>query len=216
MAVHCHNYTVLIWDLMCTVLIWYAPHPCSKGPLCYSGWKAHITVFRYFQLQTLILSSPTNIAAQHNICFISATSHLVTFSRYISFLLSLTSVGFYTFHCVHVPMSASGNKENIGMATILISKNTLGSTSEPLNWIQFDPAAAAAAQSSTPQTLEKPKKASWKLAADDETLVLCLKLQQAAGNQSDTGLKPVTWTACAIALQGSEKWSVSGPKTAKS
>ena len=29
MAVHCHNYTVLIWDLMCTVLLWYAPHPCS-------------------------------------------------------------------------------------------------------------------------------------------------------------------------------------------
>jgi hypothetical protein len=113
-------------------------------------------------------------------------------------------------------MSASGNKENIGTATVLTSKNTSGGALEPLDWIQFNPTAAEPAQSSTPQTLGKPKKASWKLAADDETLVECLKQQQAAGNQSDTGFKPVAWTACVIALRGSEKRSGGGPKTAKS
>ena len=133
----------------------------------------------------LILSSPTDIAAWHNIGFISGASRLVTFSHYISFLLSLTSVHFYTFHCMHVPMSASGNKENTSMATILMSKNMSGSTSEPL-----DPIQAVAAQSSTPWTLGKPKKASWKLAADDKTLVECLKQQQATSQTLASSQSP--------------------------
>lgn len=58
------------------------------------------------------------------------------------------------------------------------------------------------------------KKASWKLV-DDETLLECLRQQQAAGHQSDTGFKPVAWTACALALKGSEKLSGGSPKTAK-
>jgi hypothetical protein len=58
------------------------------------------------------------------------------------------------------------------------------------------------------------KKASWKLA-DDETLLECLRQQQAAGHQSDTGFKPVAWTACALALKGSEKLSGGSPKTVK-
>ena len=66
------------------------------------------------------------------------------------------------------------------------------------------------------QAQRKPKKANWKLAVDDETLLECLKQQQAAGNQLDTGFKPVAWTACGISLQGSEKLSGGGPKTAKS
>jgi hypothetical protein len=66
-----------------------------------------------------------------------------------------------------------------------------------------------------PLTLEKPKKASWRVAADEDTLLECLRQQQVARNQSDTGFKSVVWTACAAALQGSEKWSGGGLKTAK-
>ena len=58
------------------------------------------------------------------------------------------------------------------------------------------------------------KKASWK-PADDEMLLECLRQQQEAGHQSDTGFKPVAWTACALALKDGEKRSGGGPKTAK-
>ena len=58
------------------------------------------------------------------------------------------------------------------------------------------------------------KKASWK-PVDDELLLECLQQQQAADHQSDTGFKPVAWTACVLALKDSEKRSGGSPKTAK-
>jgi hypothetical protein len=40
----------------------------------------------------------------------------------------------------------------------------------------------------------KPKKSSWKLAVDDETLLECLKQQQAAG------IKPVAWNVTGVTI----------------
>jgi hypothetical protein len=95
-------------------------------------------------------------------------------------------------------MSLSDNKENFG------SRNL----SQHTGFIQCNPTPLAA----TPATSRK--KALWK-PADDEILVECLRQQQAAGHQSDTGFKPVAWTACVLALKDSEKRSGGGPKTAK-
>ena len=47
---------------------------------------------------------------------------------------------------------------------------------------------------------------------DDEILVECLQQQQAAGHKSDTGFKPVAWTACVLALKDSEKNRAVGPR----
>jgi hypothetical protein len=100
--------------------------------------------------------------------------------------------------------SQSGDKENFGVtqaSTTVASRNM----SQHTDWVQCNPATPAPATR---------KKASWK-PADDEILLECLRQQQAAGHQSDTGFKPVTWTACALALRDSEKRSGGAPKTAK-
>ena len=89
------------------------------------------------------------------------------------------------------------------MTTVTVSTSASDGVSDSLDGIQFKPTSAVTSgvvQPSTPQTFGKPRKASWKLAVDDQTLLECLKQQQAAGNQSDTGFKTVAWTACAIAL----------------
>ena len=75
-------------------------------------------------------------------------------------------------------MSASGEKENIGVTTVTVSTSASDGMSDSLDGIQFKPTAAVTSevvQPSTPQTLRKPKKASWKLAVDDKTLLECLK-----------------------------------------
>jgi len=100
-------------------------------------------------------------------------------------------------------MSLSGNKENIEV-TRLGSQNA----SQHTDWVQCTPVTPSIALAAS------RKKASWK-PVDDEMLVECLRQQQAAGHQSDTGFKPVAWTACVLALKDSEKQSGGAPKTAK-
>jgi hypothetical protein len=104
-------------------------------------------------------------------------------------------------------MSLSGNKENIEVMS-LGSPNVSQNVSQHTDWVQCTLATPSVAPAAT------CKKASWKLA-DDEILLECLRQQQAASHQSDTGFKPVVWTACVLALKDSEKWSGGGPKTAK-
>ena len=107
-------------------------------------------------------------------------------------------------------MSALGNKENMVIPAVLVSTHTFDNVPEPAEWTFKSHPSPQAPSSQTP--LRRPKKASWKLPADNKTLLECLKQQQAAGNQSDTGFKPVAWTACVVALRGSEKRSGGGPK----
>ena len=108
------------------------------------------------------------------------------------------------FHITCSLMSISGDKENIGVTTIP-PQNISQNISQRTDWVQCTPATPAPASR---------KKASWK-PVDDEILLECLRQQQAAGHQLDTGFKPVAWTACALALKDSDKRSGGGPKTAK-
>jgi hypothetical protein len=61
----------------------------------------------------------------------------------------------------------------------------------------------------------KSTKAVWR-SQDSALLIDTLLKECEAGHQSDTGFKPVTWTACALALQGSEVVSGGIMKTASS
>jgi len=61
----------------------------------------------------------------------------------------------------------------------------------------------------------KSTKAVWK-SQDSALLIDTLLKEREAGHQSDTGFKPVAWTACAIALKGSEVKSGGIAKTASS
>jgi hypothetical protein len=61
----------------------------------------------------------------------------------------------------------------------------------------------------------KGPKAVWK-SHDSALLIETLLKEREAGHQSDTGFKPVAWTACAAALRGSEIWSGGAAKTATS
>ena len=56
------------------------------------------------------------------------------------------------------------------------------------------------------------KNARWR-KEDDQVSIDTLKMQQSKGNQTDSGWKHTVWTACEVALQGSEKDSGGGPKT---
>ena len=60
-----------------------------------------------------------------------------------------------------------------------------------------------------------PPKAKW-TARDAETLVETLQQQKKESHQADSGWKALVWTACEVALRGSEKISEGGPKTASS
>ena len=42
----------------------------------------------------------------------------------------------------------------------------------------------------------------------DHVLIDTLRIQQSKGNQADSGWKRVVWTACEVALRGSEKYDV--------
>ena len=60
----------------------------------------------------------------------------------------------------------------------------------------------------------KSTKAVWK--SQDSALLIDTLLKEREAGQSDTGFKPVAWTACAIALKGSEVKSGGIAKTASS
>ena len=61
---------------------------------------------------------------------------------------------------------------------------------------------------------QSPKKnARW--SQDNNAVIIeLLKNHQSEGHQSDSGWKSIVWTACEVALWGSEKQSGGGPKTA--
>ena len=61
----------------------------------------------------------------------------------------------------------------------------------------------------------KSTKALWR-SLDSALLIDTLLKENEARHQSDTGFKPVTWTACALALQRSEVVSGGIAKTASS
>jgi hypothetical protein len=61
----------------------------------------------------------------------------------------------------------------------------------------------------------KSIKAVWR-SQDSTLLIDTLLKEREAGHQSDTGFKPVAWTACALALQGSDVVSGGIVKTASS
>ena len=150
-----------------------------KGLLGCSSCKSQITVFGNFQLQKHILSSPTDVAAQYNVGFISAVSCLVTFSISVSFPLSLTLytfLCFHTFHCLHMwhLLEVWTKRIPVWQPCQCIKRcirqhiRTLG----PIHTTFY----------STTHSLGKLKKASWKLAANDETLLECLKQQEASSD----------------------------------
>lgn len=60
--------------------------------------------------------------------------------------------------------------------------------------------------SKTSKAPAKPTKTKWS-AADDAELVKTLLEQRALGLQSESGFKSAAYTACAVALAGSEKIS---------
>ena len=131
---------------------------------------------------------PTGGAARYNV--MPCHSSVALCHSFIPTVVdAYTFFHFHIFHSLCISISASGEKENIGVTTVTVSTSASDSMSDALDDIQFKPTAAVTSevvQPLTPQTLRKPKKASWKLAVDDETLPECLKQQQAAGNQSDT------------------------------
>jgi hypothetical protein len=101
-------------------------------------------------------------------------------------------------------LSQADDKENLRVPTITIpAPNMSRRTQAQADWVPCTPATL-----STPAPASR-KKATWK-PTDDQTLLECLRQQQAAGHQSDTGFKPVAWTACALALKDSEKRSGGG------
>ncbi len=150
-----------------------------KGLLSCSGCKSQITVFGNFQLQKHILSSPTDVAARYNVSFISAMLCLVTFSISVSFPLSLTLytfLCFHTFHCLHMwhLLEVWTKRIPVWQPCQHIKKCIRQHirTSGPIHATFY----------STTHTLRKLKKASWKLAANDETLLECLKQQGASSD----------------------------------
>lgn len=61
----------------------------------------------------------------------------------------------------------------------------------------------------------KSTKASWK-SGDSAMLIATLLKEREAGRQSDSGFKPTSWAACALALKGSEITSGGASKTSNS
>jgi hypothetical protein len=73
-------------------------------------------------------------------------------------------------------------------------------------------------QVTAPKGASQPSKSTktvWK-SQDSALLIETLLKEREAGHQSDTGFKPVAWTACATALKGSEVLSGGITKTASS
>jgi hypothetical protein len=109
-------------------------------------------------------------------------------------------------------MASSHDKENLP----ILDSGANADVGDPA--MPATPAAPAASKKGRQKAADEPSnstKAVWR-DSDDKVVVETLLKEREEGHQSNSGFKPVTWTACADALKGSEQKSGGITKSASS